>query len=668
MDTKTQKTESEQDFTARTTARVTENYSENPSDKTGGEVEDAIQKSETHEAAGNEVAEKNFENIYEDAKVEAEKDTLDTGDREALIGVELQNSPLAENEDDFKPAIDTDFSPHQGEVASSVVKNPADLVFGVDRPRRIRDRNLPEDFSAFEYALKKEMVFPDVDGPHNRQDFVQGETKANETHRRPKPRYLGFLELDGPVFHAMGSPTATQLNTGTPVGEEKTADQFFFEFFNGGKKASMTELSPAVSTLFNADPLMNQKSEEENGIDLDEIEINDGEYEIAVDSGRDTVYDLTFHQSNAVSRKEAIEKWENDLGESIPTNQNYGLVKDFTEIQGVEDFVEIVKSRPTKLAPVVDAEQIKLGDEFEERSLAHYQAENDLEIEGTWAIFDQNRENMNLEALEEERKYEGKVLLDGEFVDVTVDHSEMDDGEFMELMDDYFDIQNTMVRPDVAPKTNGVVEFRDFSHSNRTYQALLTQKAMMNQYEEVQQKFFEAGVDSETAEDFREEAVSNGLDAEMPDYTTPLESQGTENGTLREFYRFELLPVLEDGVRDSFSEDTPYVVQKMMGENEEYDDFEEDVLSQFDTMGEFLEHQDLTDEVDYDPSSSEYSDEAEAFADWFTETAYCKEMEHWLDPDTPTVNEELRDEANRNGPDAAVNLKERASQSSYEAV
>ena len=661
MTTKTEKNESEQDFTARTTARVSQNYEENPSENTGGEVEDSIQNSETHEAAGNDVAEENFENIYEDAKVEAEKDTLDTGDGEALIGVELQNSPLAENEDDFKPAIDTDFSPHQGEVASAVVKNPADLVFGVDRPRRIRDRNLPEGYNSFEYALKSEMMFPDVDGPHNRQDFVEGETKANEDHRRPKPRYLGFLELDGPVFHAMGSPTATQLNSGTPVGKEKSADEFFFEFFNGGEKASMTELSPAVSTLFNADPIMEKNSEEENNDEIDE------KYEIAVDSGRDTVYDTTFHLSGAVSRKEAIERWKAELGKPIPTNQNYGLVKDFTEIESVEDFVEIVKSRPTKLAPVIDAEQIKLGEEFEERSLAHYQAKNGLEIEGTWAIFDQSNEVMNLETLENERKYDGKVLLDGDFVDVTVDHTDMEEEEFMELMDGYFDIQNTMVRPDVAPKTNGVVEFRDFSHSDRTYQALLTQKAMMNKYEEVQQKFFEAGIDSETAAEFREEAVYEGLDAEMPGYTTPFDSQETENGTLREFYRFELLPVLEEGVRESFSGETPYVVQKM-AENEEYDDFEEDVLSQFDNMGEFLEYQDLTDEVNYDPASGDYSEESEAFADWFTETAYREEMEHWLDPDTPTVNEELRDYANAESPEEAIKRKERASHDNYEAV
>jgi hypothetical protein len=653
MTTKTRNTETEQeDFTARTTARVSQNYEVNPSENTGGEVEDAIQHGETHEAASNEVAEENFQNIYEDAKVEAEKNTLDTGDREALIGVELQDSPLVTGEDDFKPAIDTDFSPHQGEVASAVVTNPGDLVFGIDRPRRIRDRNLPEGYRSFEYAMKGEMIFPDVEGPHNRQDFVEGNPEAGEEHRRPKPRYLGFVENDGQVFHAMGAPTAIQMNSGTPVGEGKSADQFFFEFFNGGRKASVPELSPAVSTLFDADPVMEKNSE--------------GEYEIAVESGRDMVYDLFVSQSDAVSRNEAEERWGGVLDSALPTNENYGRISDFTELESVEDFVEIVKSRPAKLAPAVDPEQIKLGEDFEEKSLAHYQEENSLEKEESWALFDQGRQEMDLDTLEDERKYEGKILLDGELVDVTVDHTDIPDEKFMELMDEYFKIQNTMVRPDVAPKTNGVVEFRDFSHSDRTYHALLAQKAMMNQYEEVQKKFFEAGVNSETAADFREETVYQGLNTEMPEYSTPFDSPGTENGTLREFYRFELLPVLEEGVRESFSEETPYVVQKL-AENEEYEDFEDDVLSQFNSMGEFLEYQDLAPEVEYNPDSN-YSQESEAFADWFTETAYRQEMEHWLDPEVETVNEELMNEANRNSPKSAVNMKKRSTQNNYEAA
>ncbi len=644
MATKTQN-KSRGDLASRTAARIAENYRNNPEKSAGGEVEDGIHHSETHEAADNDTAEEIIQNIYEDATVEAEKDTIETGGEEADIGVTLQDSPLPGSEQ-FKPVIDTDFSPHQGEVASTVTYNPADLIFGIDRPRRIRDRNLPEDYSSYEIGLKKEMMFSDVQGPHSLQDFVKGEASAGESHRRPKPRYSAFVENDGDTFHAMGAPAASQTNVGTPVGSDLSADEFFFEFFNGGDKASVPELSPAVSSLFNADPIFSKQS---------------NDYEIEVEAGRDLIYDLFVSESDAVSRKEAEERWGDVLEEALPTNQNYGRIDDFTEIEGVEDFVEIVASRPAKLAPEISPDQIKLGDEFGAETLAELQASRGVDEQEQWALFDQNRQEMDLETLEQERKYEGKVFVDGELVEATIDHRGLEQDEFDELMDGYFDIQNSMVRPDVAPKVNGVVEFRDFTHSDRTYQAVLTQRAFMQKYGEVQEVFAEAGVDSETAEEFREEVVYQGLDAEMPDYTTGFGSEAS----LREFYRFELLPVLEEGVREAFSDETPYVVQKL-AEHEEYDDFEDDVLSEFDDLSEFLEYQDLMDEVDY--RAEGYGEESEAFVDWFVETAYREEMEHWLDPDTPTVNEKIRDEANIHGPDAAVDMKERASMSSYEVM
>lgn len=629
-------------LTARTAERLTQNYKENPSENTGGEVEDAILHSETHEGASNDVAEQILHNIYEDAKVEAEKNTVNSEDN--IIGVELTDSPLNAGEG-FNPAIDTDFSPHQGEVASAVVTNPADLIFGVDRPRRIRDRNLPNDYSSFELGLKKETMFPDVEGPHSLQAFVKNDPNADEDNRRPKPRYLGFVENDGSLFHAMGAPTATQLNTGTTVGENIGADEFFFRFFNGGSNASVPELSPAVSSLFNADPVFKE---------------NDDEYEIAVDSGRDMIYDLFVAESNAVSRKEAESRWGDVLDEALPTNQNYGHIQDFTEITSVEDFVSIVASRPAKLAPEIDPGHVKLGDELEEETLEEYQQSKGLEKEDTWALFDQSREEMNLDSLEEKRSYAGKLLLEDEIVEVTVDHSEMSENEFDQLLDSYFDIQNSMVRPDVAPKTNGVVEVRDFTHSDRTYEALITQKAFVQKHEEVQRIFAEAGVDSQTAPEFREDVVRNGLDAEMPGY----EIYGSKT-SLRDFYRFELLPVLEDGVREAFSDETPYVVQKLV-ENEDYDDFTDDVLHEFNNFGEFLEYQELVEEVDYRPGTV-YREEASEFRDWFVDR-YSQEMRHWLDPDMATVNEEILEEANLNGPDSAVNLKKRGSQSSYEGV
>jgi hypothetical protein len=680
----TQNTQNNQDdLKARTASRVSEEFRENPQEKSGGEVEDAIQHEGTLEGAGREDAQKNFENILEDPEVDAEEKTVDSGNGEKLSGATLKDSPLEEDpEEAFNPDIDTDFSPHQGEVASAVVDNPADLVYGVDRPRRIRDRNLPEGFSSFEYALKPGMMFPDWDGSHNREEMLDGDPDMGEENRMWDPRYFTFELLDGEEFHAMGAPTATQLNSGTAVGDGMDADEFFYEFFNGGEKASLPEIATGLSTLFDADPLFSGNQE-------------DG-YEIEVESGRDMIYTLFVSGSDAVSRKAAHERWGEDLVEALPTNENYGRIEDFTNLtedEAVEDYVNIVMDRPAKLAPELDPKHIRFDedqefadvDEDEIRSLAHLQALRDENVEEQWAVFDQSRQEMNLKKLEEEKKYEGKILLDDELVDVTVDHSSMSDGEFNELMDSYFDVQNTMVRPDVAPKTNGVVESRNFSHSDRTYQALLTQKAMLDNFQELQQKFYEAGMNSENAEEMREKFVHQGLDAELPDYNPMRTDEGnfydgdvpseTEEGiytngeepagTMRDFYRFEVLPVLEDGVREAFTDETPYVLQKM-AENHEYEDFEKEVLGKFENMDEFLEHHDLAEEVENLPSM-DYSEEADVFKDWFVENAYRDEMERFLDPDVPTVNEELRNKANRNGPAAAVNLKKRGSQSSYEA-
>lgn len=674
METKNKTESQNQDLKSRTASRVSKEFRRNPQKKSGGEVEDAIQHEETLEAAGREQAQENFENILEDPEVKTEAKAVESGEGEKLSGAALKDSKLEDDpEAAFNPEIDTDFSPHQGEVASAVVDNPADLVYGVDRPRRIRDRNLPEGFASFEYALKPGMMFPDWDGSHNREEMMNGEPDMGEENRMWDPRYFTFELLDGEEFHAMGTPTATQLNSGTPVGEDMSADEFFYEFFNGGEKASVPEIAMGLSTLFDADPLFS--GDRENG------------YEIEVESGRDMIYDLFVSESNAVSRKEADERWGEELGTALPTNENYGRIEDFTNLsegEAVEDYVDIVMDRPAKLAPGLEPSQIKfenpeevLGEENvdeSDNSLEYLQArDEDREWEKQWAVFDQSRQEMNLEKLEEEQKYKGKILLDGELVDVTVDHSSMDEEEFEELMDTYFDFQNTMVRPDVAPKTNGVIESRNFSHSDRTYQALLTQKAMLDNFQELQKRFYDAGMTSENADEMRESFVQEGLDAELPDYQPGEVNTGSfygpvedpEPGSMREFYRFEVLPVLEEGVRNAFTEETPYVVEKIAA-NHEYDDFKEDVLSEFDNMEEFLEYQDLTEEVEHDPTA-DYSEEAEEFADWFVDTAYREEMEHWLDPETPTVNEELRDYANNNSPEEAIKSKKRASHHSYEA-
>lgn len=684
MTTRTENTQnSENDLKARTAARVSEEFRKNPKKKSGGEVEDSIQHEDTLEGSGREEARENFENILEDPEVDAEEKTVDNGEEDVLSGVTLKNSPLVDDteqgeDDPFHPDVDTDFSPHQGEVASAVVDNPGDLVFGVDRPRRVRDRNLPEGYSSFEYALKPEMMFPDWEGPHDRQKFVRGEPEAGKENRMDDPRYLGFVLNDGEVFHAMGAPTATQLNTGTPVGQGMTANQFFFRAFNGGKYLSLPEISKGLGTLFDADALFS--GSRENG------------YEIEVESGREMIYDLFVAESDAVSRKEADERWGDVLDEALPTNENYGVIEDFKQLseeEAVGDYVDVVMDRPAKLAPELNPRHIRFDDledlpfdldeEDEPVSLETLQMKDEeREWEKQWAVFDQDRQEMDLETLEEEQSYKGKILLDGELVDVTVDHSGMSDEEFDELMDTYFDVQNTMVRPDVAPKTDGIVESRNFSHSDRTYHALLTQKAMVDRFQELQELFYEAGMASDNSvedvdpADMRERFVRDGLDAELPDYS-PAEVEGKDfyapedekqPGTMREFYRFEVLPVLEEGLREAFTEETPYVVRKMAA-NEDYDDFEEDVLSEFDNMDEFLEYQDLTEMEN--TSHGDLSEETEAFADWFVGTAYREEMEHWLDPDTPTVNEELRNYANSQSPEEAIKRKKRASHHSYEA-
>ncbi|EGQ43140.1 MAG: hypothetical protein J07AB43_11300, partial [Candidatus Nanosalina sp. J07AB43] len=348
MTTKNKTASENPDLKTRTTSRVSEEYRQNPQEKLGGEVEDSIQDEESLESAGRHEAMVNIGNIL-DSDVETEEKTVSSGSGEKLSGATLKDSPLEEDpEEAFNPDIDTDFSPHQGEVASAVVDNPADLVFGVDRPRRIRDRNLPDGLASFEYALKPGMMFPDWDGTHNRKEMVSGDLDMGEEHRMWDPRYFTFELLDGEEFHAMGTPTATQLNSGTPVGEEMNSDEFFYKFFNGGDKASVPEIAMGLSTLFDADPLFSGNRE-------------DG-YDIEVESGRDMIYDLFVSESDAVSRKEAHERWEDELVEALPTNENYGCIEDFTSLsknQAVEDYVETIMDRPAKLAPAIEPEQIK---------------------------------------------------------------------------------------------------------------------------------------------------------------------------------------------------------------------------------------------------------------------------------------------------------------------
>ncbi|PSH00678.1 MAG: hypothetical protein BRC30_02280, partial [Nanohaloarchaea archaeon SW_7_46_7] len=108
------------------------------------------------------------------------------------------------------------------------------MLFRMEHLSMLRDRNLPEDHEAYENGLMREFALK----------------READSKRRPKPRYTGLRSRHGELFDTIGWPAATQLNTGTPVGEEESIEKFFHAFFNGGDHPGMLEVVPGVDALF----------------------------------------------------------------------------------------------------------------------------------------------------------------------------------------------------------------------------------------------------------------------------------------------------------------------------------------------------------------------------------------------------------------------------------
>lgn len=600
-------------------------FTENDEENTGAEKEEVVR--EDGSPIGNEEAEEAFRELI--LNEDAEGKTEEIGGIEHLLGVKVEDENFQQHED-FSAEIDTDYHPAQSEIATEVFQNPADVVFRIEHLSMLRDRNLPEGQEVYENGLMQEFT-------------TDGEADRN---RRPKPRYTGLRSRHGEMFDAMGWPASTQLNTGTPVGDEQSIEDFFHSFFNGGEKPGMLDVVPAVDSLFANDPVL---EEDEDGV-----------YEAVVEGGRDLIYDLFVSNSPAVLRN-STERWGDVLDEALPTNENYGNIEDLSEVESHEDYIDMVMERPMILSPEVDGSEIQVLDEETHRPEGTVEEEYDLD--STWVmpgLSGIEESTVTFEQFAEDRQYLGEILVeeDGEEVmkPVKVDHSDLDDDEFKEVAglgredeDGYFSFHNTFVRPDIAPKNDGIVEFRSFSNSPRNTEALLTQKSLINVYDEVQKLFHDHGLKTENALDFREDSKRNGLDAELP--------SGSKVG---EVYEEELVDILADGVRQSFSGEMPYSAELLLDEVDQYDSFEGYLDSEFEDLTEFTEHTaDLYDEKDLEPgtySVDEFDDEYSQFVDWFADS-YKEKMLNYVEEGTEA--EKIEKRANATNPQEAHEANKR---------
>lgn len=593
-------------------------FTENELANVGAEIEDIIRNGDG-EPIDNSEAERALRNIIQNGNADPEE--LEVGGREHLLGVKVDDENFQQHKD-FQAEIDTDYHPGQSEVATEVFQNPADMVFRTEHLRTVRDRNLPEDQTAYENGVMHEFS-------------TEGEADRN---RRPKPRYTVLRALHGEFFDAMGWPASTQLNTGTPVdGEEKDIEEFFHEFFNGGDKPSMLDAVPAIDSLFANDPVLEEKE--------DEL------YEAVVEGGRDLIYELFVSGSPAVLRRNT-ERWGDIRDEALPGNENYGNIEALSDIENHTDYIDMVMERPMLLSPEIDASDIQMLDEDTLQPGETYQEAYDEE--STWVMpgfSDVEESVLTFEQFTEDQQYLGEVLVeeDGEEVmkPVKVDHSDLDTESFNELaglgnedQDGYFTFQNTFVRPDIAPKNDGIVEFRSFSNSPRSYEALVTQKGLMHVYDDVQNLFHEHGLNSDNALAFREDAKRNGLDAELP-----------SGATVREVYQEDLVDILTEGVRESFGGEMPYTVEMLLDEVDSYDSFEGYLESEFTDLRDFAEHtSELYELTDVEPgtySEDEFNQEYSEFVDWFADS-YREEMLNYTEQLTEA--EKIEKHANENTP------------------
>lgn len=587
------------------------NYIQNEENNQGGEVEDLTFVEDSLEPSSNEDAEEKIENISQSRETKIK--SLN-GDEEAKLGAEIQDSELNSSKNDFNPEIDTDFSPHQSEIATEVVKNPADLIYRTEKWRTVRDQNLPEELMAVEIGNSPGMVDFSYDGTFNIEDFLSGDLEFGENNRRPKPRYLGFVEADGQQFFAMGTPASTQLNSGTNAKTGEEVDQYFSSLFKSQDSLSILDITQGVATLFDADPI-----------------IKDGER--VVESGRDSIYDIFVSNSNAVKREEDQERWEEELGTAVPTNENYGRIKDVVqEVESVRDYQELVLDTPAKLGPTVEPEYI----------------EADFEIDGeTWFVVDHEKEEGKTlrEIVSDQEKLNVKVLKDGEMEDAVVDYNSME-GEYLENhLDLFFTYQNSMFRPDVAPKEDGVIEVRNFSNSERANVGLVTQKAMLANYEGVRDAFESVGLLEENMAEKRQDWVVNGLDTVMPN-----------DKEMKDFYQEDLIPELAYGVKESFSEDQlPCTLEKtLLYEGIGSAEGLKQHLDSFESLDDFIDYQiELDNEMNYKSellNVEDHSEEYEIFQDWFVEE-YTNQMQEYLDQ--PSVNEQIHQTIEEKGVEEA---------------
>ena len=617
-----------------------QNQRDNSIYNVGSEIEDLL-FDENGEPVDNETTERILRNVVDKEGATPKKRMIDGEER--LLKTKLENDQFQDHED-FAAEIDTDYHPAQSEIATEVFQNPADMVFRTENLRYLRDRNLPEGVSSHELGAFPELMLPG-DNPEHR--------------KRQNPRYTGLRSRHGDAFGSMGWIGSTQLNTGSPVGQGLGTAEFFYSFFGPGEQnLSVQDAMPGVDAPYMNDAKLEEKDPveellEEKMLDeklleekLLEEEFEDGlpeeveglddleDYEMSAEGLREFIYEYFVSESPAVLRK-MMERGGDLFEEAIPTNENYGHIEDLSEVESHGDYIDMVMERPMILSPELDTSDIQVLDPDTHEVLGTFDEE--YGEDSTWVmpgLSDIDESTVTFEQFLEDEMYLGEVLVDGEMQPVKVDHSEMDEGDFAELAglnpgedgDGYFTLHNTFVRPDVAPKNNGVIEFRSESNSERSYEALLTQKSMMHVYDDVLDLFAERGLSTENALDFREDVKREGLDAELPD-----------GETLQTVYQDELVDVLSEGVRESFSGETPYSMEIVLEGVDQYDDFGRYLDAEFDDLTDFAEYTTSAFEAGVRPergkfSGEEFKEEYEQFVDWFTDT-YEQTVQEYVSDD-----------------------------------
>lgn len=612
-----------------------QNQRDNSIYNVGAEIEDLL-FDENGEPIDNETTERILRNVVENEGAEPDEKTIDGEER--LLGTKVEEDMFQEHED-FAAEIDTDYHPAQSEIATEVFQNPADMVFRTENLRYLRDQNLPEGVSSHELGAFPQLMLPG-DNPEHK--------------KRSKPRYTGLRSRHGESFGSMGWIGSTQLNTGSPVGKGLSTDEFFFSFFGPGEQnLSIQDAMPGVDAPYTNDAKLEEKEDpveeflEEKMLDeeLLEEDFEDGlpedveglddleDYEMSAEGLREFIYEHFVSESPAVLRK-MMERGGDIFEEAVPTNDNYGHIEDLSEVKSHGDYIDMVMERPMILSPEVDASDIQVLDPETHEVVGTF--DDEYGEDSTWVmpgLSDIEESTVTFEQFLEDEMYLGEVLVDGEMQPVKVDHSDMEEEDFAELAGlgaedeaGYFTLHNTFVRPDVAPKNNGVVEFRSESNSDRSYEALLTQKSMMHVYGDVLDLFADRGLSTENALEFREDAKRNGLAAELPDGTR-----------LQELYQDELVDVLSDGVRESFSGETPYSMEIVLEGVDQYEDFGEYLNAEFDDLTDFAEYTTSAFEAGVRPergkfSGEEFEQEYEQFVDWFTDT-YEQTVQEYVSDD-----------------------------------